>query len=144
MAQGLPLKSENIFVDIIEFAMKENRELLYTILKHTTTAHSEYDESTVLQTAYMYMLFASKIYSNCNTFKKLLGVFLQASVLTLSGLETLNKLGVSESPRMLHDTKIQLSVLDETNVREIAKHTYMVTVIDNLDRTVKHVLQHQT
>ena len=45
---------------------------------------------------------------------------------------------------MLHETKIQLSVLDETNVREIAKHTHMVTVIDNLDRTVKHVLQHQT
>ena len=60
MAQGLPLKSENIFVDIIEFAMKENRELLYTILKHTTTAHSEYDESTVLQAVYMYMRLPQK------------------------------------------------------------------------------------
>ena len=84
MAQGLPLKSKNIFVDIIQFAMKENRDLLFTILKHTTTAHSEYDESTIFQTAYIYMLFASKINSNCNTFKKLMGLFLQASCLTLT------------------------------------------------------------
>ena len=144
LSQGIPLKSQYIFVDVICFALEENKELLYAILKHTTTGNSEYDSSTVIQTAYIYMMFASKINSNCNAFKKLLAVFLQASGLTLTGLEALNKLGVSESQRMLHETKIQLAVYDETNIKEVAKHNLMVCVIDNMDRQVKQVLQHQT
>ena len=32
LLQGLPLKSKNIFVDIIRFALEHNKDLLYTIL----------------------------------------------------------------------------------------------------------------
>ena len=34
LSQDIPLESRNIFVDVIHFAMKHNKELLYTIIQH--------------------------------------------------------------------------------------------------------------
>ena len=77
LAQGLPLYSKNIFVDVIRFGLKENKDLIHFILKHTAGNRSEFDESVVRHIAKVYIQMGSKINRNNNTFKKLQGVFLQ-------------------------------------------------------------------
>ena len=54
LTQGLPLKSKNIFIDIVKFALKENKELLHTILRHTITNRVEFDEAIVIKIANIY------------------------------------------------------------------------------------------
>ena len=56
----------------------------------------------------------------------------------------MSKLGETESPRNLLDTRTQLAIVDEEEIRAIATNCSIVTVIDNLDRTVNNVLQHKT
>ena len=141
---GLPLKSKNIFVDVLNFALENNKDLLYTILCLTTTAGVEYDESTMISTAKIYMDIASKVNpKKLSTFKKLHGIILQSCGLNDTGVTILSKLGVSTCPQKL-STRNDLAVYDEEMVKNLAKGTFIATAIDNLDREVKNVPQQQT
>ena len=60
LKQGLPLKSQNIFVDIIDFALKENKELIYTIIKHSGK-NGNFDAKMVIHTAKIYMQMAAQL-----------------------------------------------------------------------------------
>ena len=73
-----------------------------------------------------------------------LGVMMQACGLNEVGLHTLSKLGESISVRSLLDLRTSLAVQDEADIKEAAKDLYFATVLDNLDRHVKKVLQHKT
>ena len=118
LQQGLPLKSKNIFIDVCNFALAHNKELLYTILCLTTDRGSEIKEATVISTAKVYMDFASRGNSNKNnTFKKLQGVVLQSCGLSETGIESLAKLGESISKRTLLRTKTDLAIFDENNIK---------------------------
>ena len=68
LKQGLPLKSKNIFIDIIDFALKENIELIYTIIKHSG-CNGSFDSTMVIHTAKIYMQMASKLNFHNNTFQ---------------------------------------------------------------------------
>ena len=144
LSQGFPLKSKNIFVDIVRFAMKENRDLLQTILRHTVTNRVEIDEKMVIHIANIYAQMSSKLNNKNNTFQKLKGVVLQSCGLTNVGLGALSQLGEVESPRQLQDTRTNLAVADEIEMKQIAKTNDIVIVIDNLDKQVNKVVQHQT
>ena len=93
LAQGLPLISKNIFVDIVHFGMTENKELVHFILKHTAANQQDFDESMVKHIAKVYIQMGSKLNRKNNTFKKLQGIFLQSCGLNNVGLEALSKLG---------------------------------------------------
>ena len=141
----MPLTSKNIFVDVINFALLHNKELLYTILCLTTTASVKFDKTTVIQTAKIYMSISSQIAPNRNTtFKKLQSIVLQSCGLNDTGLTVLSRLGETLTPHRLRDTRILLAVKDEENVREMSKGLSIAMVIDNLDKSVNKVLQHQT
>ena len=144
LKQGLPLKSKNIFIDVIDFAMEHNKELLYTILCLTTGNISEFGPSTVIITAKIYMAMASRLNQKNSTFKKLQGIVLQSCGLTDIGLDILATLGETVTARTLLDTRTHLAIEDENRVRGLSQHFHSAIVIDNLDRTVKKVLQHQT
>ena len=144
LSQNLPIKSKNIFIDIVRYAMEHNKELLQTIMRHTANYNTEFDEKMVIHIAKMYIQMGSKYNRNNNIFKKLQGVFLQSCGLTDIGLEALGKLGESETPRILLNIRTGLAILDEEEIRVIAKNSSIVMVIDNLDRTVRKVLQHKT
>ena len=137
--------SNNIFIDVLKFALEHNKELLYTLLCHTTTASVEFDESTVVTTANLYMSIASTMNPNhTNTFKKLQGIILQSCGLNDTGLTVLSKLGHTITSQQLLNTRTQLAVYDESSEKAMAKHKFTVIVLDNLDREVKKVIQHQT
>ena len=144
LSQGLPLKSKNIFIDLVRFAMKENKDLLHTIIRHTVTNRVEIDESVVIHTANIYAQMASKLNANNNTFQKLKAVVLQSCGLTNIGLGALSQLGEVEAPRQLLDTRTSLAVADEIEMKEVAKTNDIIIVLDNLDKQVKKVVQHQT
>ena len=144
LKQGVPLQSNNIFVDVINFALENNRDLLYTILQHTTMKEQEFDENTVIQTANIYMKFASAYNKTNSTFQKLLGIFLHSNGLNSNGLQVMSKLGETLSERHLLDTRTMLAVKDEEIIRDSVKNTTNVIVFDNLDMKVKHVLHHKT
>ena len=82
--------------------------------------------------------------NHTNTFKKLQGIILQSCGLNDTGLTVLSKLGFTTSPQQLLNTRTQLAIYDETQVKAMAKQKFTVIVLDNLDREVKKVLQHQT
>ena len=86
LRQKLPLKSRNIFVDVIRFALKENRDLLYTIIRHMTSADTTFNEKTVIQVANTYMNLASNSNRDNTAFKKLKGLLLQSCGLTENGI----------------------------------------------------------
>ena len=144
LSQGLPLKSNNIFVDIVQFAMRENKELLHTILRHTVSNRTEFDEAMVIHIANIYTQMASKLNFKNNTFQKLKGIFLQSCGLTNVGLGALSQLGEVEAPRQLLDTRTSLAVADEEEMKKVAESSDIVIVIDNLDTQVNKVLQHKT
>ena len=130
---------------MINFALLYNKELLYTILCLTTTASVKFDKTTVIRTANIYMSISSQIApSKNNTFKKLQSVILQSCGLNDTGLTVLSRLGDTLTPQRLRDTRIQLAVQDEENVRAMCKGLSIAMVIDNLDKSVNKVLQHQT
>ena len=119
LQQGLPLKSKNIFIDVCNFALAHNKELLYTILCLTTDRGSVMQEATVISTAKVYMDFASRGNSYKNsTFKKLQGVVLQSCGLSETGIDSLARLGESISKRTLLRTKAELAIFDEKNIKE--------------------------
>ena len=105
---------------------------------------NNFNESTVIHTAKLYMGFASKINRHNTAFLKLQGLFLQSCGLNEVGLEALYKIGESIYPRHLLDIKSRLAVKDEENIKEVAKYCSIAIVLDNLDRQVKKVLQHKT
>ena len=75
LRQGLPLTSKTIFIDILKFGLTHNKELIYTILCLTTGTRTEYDKSTVISTAKLFLEMGSKFNSTSNsTFSKLQGV----------------------------------------------------------------------
>ena len=76
LRQGLPLTSKNIFIDIIDYGIQNNKELIYTILKHITNPTTEFDETIVIQVSKIYMELASAHNYLNNTFNKLRGTFL--------------------------------------------------------------------
>merc|ERR1711954_90927 len=86
LSQSLPLQSRNIFIDVIEFAIRENKELLFTILKLTTTGKIPIDEKAVIFSAKLFMDIASRTHSNSNVFKKLKAVVLQVCGLNHTGI----------------------------------------------------------
>ena len=55
LRQGLPLTSKNIFIDIINYAIHHNKQLIFTILKHITHPTTEFDETVVIQASKIYM-----------------------------------------------------------------------------------------
>ena len=139
------LKSKNIFVDVLNFAFDNNKQLLYTILCLTTSSMVEYDEVSLISTAKIYMDIASKVNPKVTTcFKKLNGVILQSCGLNETGITILSKLGESTGPVNLLKTRTELAVHDEVMVKNLAKDCYMAIVMDNLDREVKKVVQHHT
>ena len=140
LLQGLPLSSQNLY---IQFAMKENPELLFTILSHITNINKDFDEKTVIQTANIYMNLASKGNNN-NTFNKLRGVILQSCGLSKVGLSFLSQLGESTTPMNVLDTRSKLAVIDEKNMQDLARNNFIVNVVDNLDRKINKVLVHKT
>ena len=71
LKQELPLECKNLFIDVINFALKENRELLYTIIKHSVKKDAKFDKPTIIQTANIYMKIAAQSGSTDTTFKKL-------------------------------------------------------------------------
>ena len=145
LRQGLPLTSKNIFIDIIRFGLTHNRELLYTILCLTADTRVEFDKSTVISTAKLFIGFGSKFSSKANsTFAKFQGVVLQSCGLNELGLQALAKQGESVQVRSLLDTRTDLAIKDEEKVKKVAKHSSIVIVLDNLDREVKKVLVHKT
>ena len=90
------------------------------------------------------MQIASKQNYHMNTFKKLYGLFLQACGTTDIGLGATSKLGDTLGPRRMLDVRTDLAVHSEEQIKEHSKKLSIAMVIDNLDRKVKHVLQHQT
>ena len=140
LRQGLPLTSKNIFIDIIRFGL-----VLYTILCLTADTRVEFDKSTVISTAKLFIGFGSKFSSKANsTFAKFQGVVLQSCGLNELGLQALAKQGESVQVRSLLDTRTDLAIKDEEKVKKVAKHSSIVIVLDNLDREVKKVLVHKT
>ena len=84
----------------------------------TTTAGVEYDESTMISTAKIYMDIASKVNpKKLSTFKKLHGIILQLCGLNDTGVTILSKLGVSTCPQNLLSTRNDLAVYDEQMVK---------------------------
>ena len=69
---------------------------------------------------------------------------MQACGLNDVGLTALNKMGESMSARKVRNIKTSLAIIDEQNVKKMAKHQYISIVIDNLDKSVKKVVQHKT
>ena len=130
---------------MIEFAFQHTNELLYVILCLTSTASITFDTTKVIQTAKIYMSIVSQISHNRNTsFKKLQSIILQSCGLNDTGLTILSRLGETLHPNSLRETRIKLSVKDEENVKEMAKGLSIGIVLDNLDKCVNKVLQHQT
>ena len=91
--------------------MKENRDLLQTILRHTVTNRVEIDEKMVIHIANIYAQMSSKLNNKNNTFQKLKGVVLQSCGLTNVGLGALSQLGEVESLRQLQDTRTNLATV---------------------------------
>ena len=58
LTQEIPLASKNIFVDVINFGLVHNKDLLCTILRHTTTGSNNYNEETLIFTARLFMEIA--------------------------------------------------------------------------------------
>ena len=142
--KGLPLKSKNLFVEVIEFALQHNKELLYTIVHHTKTNSSDFDTSSVISVATLFMDIASRINPKSNVLKKIRAVFLQACGLNETGLQILSKLGDSIAPCSLPRLRTELPIKDEHMVKNIAKTCGIAIAFDNLDRKVNRVLQHQS
>ena len=142
--KGLPLKSKNLFVEVIDFALQNNKELLYTIVHLTKTNSSEFDASSVISVATLFMDIASRINPKSNVLKKIRGVVLQACGLNETGLQILSKLGDSIGPRSLLNLRTELAIKDEHMVKYIAKTCGIAIAFDNLDRKVNRVLQHQS
>ena len=124
--------------------MEENKELLYTILRHTCTDSSEFDEKTVFSTANIFMSIASKINKKSSAFQNLKAVFLHSCNLTNEALDALSKLGDTICSRQLLDVKTDLAIKDEDHMGQIAKSHHLAFVIDNLDKLVKKVVNHKT
>ena len=130
---------------MIKFAIQHTEELLYVILCLTSTSSINFDTTKVIQTAKTYMSIVSQLSPNRNTsFKKLQSIILQSCGLNDTGLSILSRLGETLHPTKLRDTRIQLAVEDEKNVKKMAKGLHIGMVIDNLDKSVNKVLQHQT
>ena len=124
--------------------MKENKELLFTILKLTTTGNIPIDEKIVIFTAKLFMDIASRTHNKSNAFKKLKAVVLQVCGLQHSGIDILCQLGESESHQTLIDTRTKLTIKDEEVTKTVAAKQYIAVAIDNLDIVANKVLQHQT
>ena len=146
LRQKLPLKENtNFFVDVLKFAIKKNKAFVYAILKHSSTNELEFDSKTVILVAKIYIIVASSINPEVNSaYRKVLGVFLQSCGLTNKGISALNQLGECESVRTLQDTKTDLAVLDEENVKKLAKMSTPATAFDNMDKRAHKTLQHYT
>ena len=139
------MTSKNIFIDILKFGLSHNKELIYTILCLTTGTKTEYDKSTVISTAKLFLEMGSKFNSSSNsTFSKLQGVVLQECGLNEVGLQALAKQGESVQVRTLLNTRTDLAIKDEEKMKGVAKTSSIVMVLDNLDREVKKVLIHKT
>ena len=146
LRQKLPLKENtNFFVDVLKFAIKKNKAFVYAILKHSSTNELEFDNKTVILVAKIYIIIASSINPEVNSaYRKVLGVFLQSCGLTNKGISALNQLGECESVRTLQDTKTDLAVMDEENVKKLAKMSTPATAFDNMDKRAHKMLQHYT
>ena len=144
LKQGLPLSSKNIFIDILKFALEHNKDLIYTILCHTTPGDCDFGEEVVIGTAMIYMYMSSRMNNRNTAFLKLQGILLQSCGLNETGLQAMSKLGECSSVRTLLDTRTDLAIKDETRVKAMAKKYHIAIVLDNVDRLLKHVVQHQT
>ena len=92
LKQGLPLSSKNIFIDILKFALEHNKDLIYTILCHTTPGDCDFGEEEVIGTAMTYMYMSSRMNNRNTTFSKLQGVLLQSCGLNETAPQAMSKL----------------------------------------------------
>ena len=90
------------------------------------------------------MMIASKTHKNCSVFNKLKAVFLQSCGLTDVGIDAMCKLGETIHSRNLLNVRTDLAIKDENHIKQIASHSHIATVIDNLDKQVKRVINHKT
>ena len=118
LTQEIPLASKNIFINVINFGLVHNKDLLCTILRHTTTGSNNYNEETVIFTARLFTEIASRINPKCTTLNKLRAVFLQACGLTTTGIDAFHKLGETECSRTLLNTRTKLAIKDEESIRQ--------------------------
>ena len=92
--------SRNFFEDVLEFAMDNTADLLYVIMRLTTTNQSLYDHKAVIQAATIYTQVATKINPSVNSaLNEWLATTLQACGLTGPGLEILSTLGLTVGSR---------------------------------------------
>lgn len=146
LRQELPLDSKkNFFVEVLKFGLSRAEHLVYTILKLTTTREREFDESTVIATAKIFVIIATAVNPQVNnTYRKKIGVFLQGCGLSSKGIAALHAMGECESERELRRTKTDLAVKDEQNVVAMAKDSTVAIAFDNMDKRAKKTLQHYT
>ena len=124
--------------------MDNNKELLYTILCHTTTKNSDFNENLVISTASIYTNLASKLNKKCNVFQKLKSLLLHTFGLTNDGMTVMNKLGDSLSSRAFLDVRTDLAIKDEELMMSWAKDHQFAYVIDNLDIEHNKIMEHKT
>jgi hypothetical protein len=95
-------QARNFFEDVIEFAMRRTPDLLYVLMRHTTTNQSLYDHKAVIHAATIYTQVATSInpsvYCALNVW---LATSLQACGLTGPGLEILSTLGLTVGSRLV-------------------------------------------
>jgi hypothetical protein len=95
--------SRNFFEDVLEFAMDNTADLLYVIMRLTTTNQSLYDHKAVIQAATIYTQVATSINPlvHC-ALNEWLATTLQACGLTGLGLEILSTLGLTVGSRFFY------------------------------------------
>ena len=132
------------YTSISRYAMTHDKELLYTILCHTTSKSTQFNEKIVISTANIFISIASKMNKNCNAFQKLMSVVLQSCGLTDVGLSVLSKFGTTLTPRSLLDVRTDLAIKDEEHTMSVAKNHHIAVVLDNLDIEHNKILNHKT
>ena len=108
--------NRNFFEDVLEFAMANTADLLYVIMRLTTTNQSLYDHKAVIQAATIYTQVATSINPSVHcALNEWLATTLQACGLTGPGLEILSTLGITVGSRFLisvisHDIYISANI----------------------------------
>ena len=94
--------NRNFFEDVLEFAMVNTADLLYVIMRLTSTNQSLFDHKAVIQAATIYTQVATSINPSVHSaLNEWLATTLQACGLTGPGLEILSTLGLTVGSRFV-------------------------------------------
>jgi hypothetical protein len=94
--------NHNFFEDVINFAMKHSADLLYVVMRLTTTQQAVYGHKTVIRAATLYTQVVTSINPTAYcALNKMLAVVLQGCGLRGPGLELLSTLGITEGSRFV-------------------------------------------